>query len=1067
MRFGVLGPLAVWTDGPAGVEVRVPEVKVRLLLAMLLADAGRPVSTDRLVDALWGERPPRNATGTLQARVSQLRKVLDGAEPGARRLIAARPPGYLLDVPPDAVDAGRFAALLVRAGEAADPSARARLLGDALALWRGPAFEGLDGQGGLGVPHAATALEERRLVALEEHAEARLELGEHAALAADLAAEVARHPLRERLRAAHLRALHRAGRRNEALAGYHDLRERLAEEMGVDPGPALASLYRSMLEQDPSEEDPSGEERPRVPSRLPVALGELIGREDAVRRTRDLLAADPLTSTRLVTLTGPGGVGKTRLALEAAARSAGDHPGGVWFVELAAVRAETAEDVAEQAARVLGLREDGAGGPVERLAGALRGRRALLVLDNCEHLAGPAADLAARLLSDAPGLRVLTTSREPLGVPGEQLQIVPPLALPAGGDSVAELLGFGAVRLFVARAEAAAPGFALDAASAPWVVSICRRLDGLPLALELAATRVRALGVRDLAAGLDDRFRLLSDVRRGGPARQRTLRAVIDWSWEPLTEPERAALRRLAVHAGGCTLAAAEAVGGGCADVLARLVDRSLVVRGDDGRYRLLESVAAYGLERLRESGEEEEFRRRHADHYTAFAEHAALELRGHGQPEWLDRLDDEAANLRLALDHADGGTALRLVNAQAWYWFLRGRSAEARRALAAALAAAGPAPAARTETAAARTETETWLAGFTMASGEATDSEELRRAALAHHGDEYERAKAEWFLTHVHWAYGDLVANEKRVGSALAVFRSRADRWHTAAALAIHAKQAMGRGDLRAMERAGAESLAIFTGLGDRWGRLEATDVLSRHAEITGDHAEAARLRRAELRLARELRMWPDVAFRLAALGRIALLTGDLAEAHHLHERSLELAKRHAAPSAAEFAEIGLGLVARRRGDLDAAQAHLRAPLDWLRGIGGTAGIAFAHAQLGFVAEERGDAAAARDLHTEGLAAARATGDPRAIALALEGLAGARSLAGEHAPAARLLGAAAALRASAGAPLPAAERGDVDRISGRIRAAVGVSTFGTEFDRGRREPPDAAVPHQHIEGTP
>ncbi len=1042
----MLGPLAVWTDGAAGVEVRVPELKVRVLLAMLLAEPGRPVSADRLVDALWGDRPPRNATGTLQARVSQLRKVLDDAEPGARRLIVARPPGYLLDVPPDAVDSGRFAALLVRAGETADPAARVRLLRDALALWRGPAFDGL---GGFDFLHAATALEERRLVALEEHAETRLELGEHAALAAELAAEVARHPLRERLRAAHLRALHRAGRRNEALAGYHDVRERLAEELGVDPGPALTSLYRSMLEQDPAEE-----ERPRVPSRLPVPLGELIGRDDAVRRARDLLA-----SARLVTLTGPGGVGKTRLALEAAARSAGDHPGGVWFVELGAVRAGSADEVAEQAARVLGLREDGAGGtggasgasgtgPVERLAGALRGRRALLVLDNCEHVAGPAADLAARLLEDAPGLRVLTTSREPLGVPGERLQIVPPLALPASGDSVVELLEFGAVRLFVARAEAAAPGFVLDAASAPWVVSICRRLDGLPLALELAATRVRALGVRDLAAGLDDRFRLLADVRRGGPARQRTLRAVIDWSWEPLTEPERAALRRLAVHAGGCTLAAAEAVGGGCADVLARLVDRSLVVRGDDGRYRLLESVAAYSLERLRESGEEDEIRRRHARYYTEFAEEAAPELRGHGQPEWLDRLDAEAANLRLALDHADGETALRLVHAQAWYWFLRGRFAEARRAFSAALATAGKCP-----------ETETWLAGFTMASGESTDSEELRRAALAHVDDEYERAKAEWFLTHVHWAYGDLAASEKRVESALAVFRSRGDRWHTAAALAIHAKQAMGRGDLHAMGRDGAESLAIFTELGDGWGRLEASDVLSRRAEITGDYAEAARLRRAELRLARELRMWPDVAFRLAMLGRIALLTGDLAEARVQHERALELAERHAAPSAAEFAEIGLGLVARRRGDLDAAEAHLRAPLGWLRGIGGTAGIAFAQAQLGFVAEERGDATAARALHTEGLAAARAIGDPRAVALALEGLAGARSLAGEHAPAARLLGAAAALRAATGAPLPAAERGDVDRITGRIQATVGVSTFETEFARGHSEPPGTAVP--------
>ncbi|QXJ23311.1 winged helix-turn-helix domain-containing protein [Actinomadura graeca] len=1028
MRFGVLGALAVWTDG--GEDVRVPETKVRILLAALLADAGRPVPADRLAGALWGDRPPRNPSGTLQARISQLRGVLDRAEPGARRLVVSRPPGYLIDVPPEAVDSGRFAALLARAGEAADPLARARLLGDALALWRGPAFDGLD------FAHALAAdLGERRLTALEDHAEARLELGEHAALAAELARPVARHPLRERLRAAHLRALYRAGRQGEALAGYHDLRERLAAELGVDPGPELAALYQSMLERDPAEEG-----RPRVPSRLPVPLGGLIGRDEAARRVRALLAED-----RLVTLTGPGGVGKTRLALEAAARSAGDHPDGVWLVELAAGRAATPEEVAEQANRVLNLREEGADGPVERLTEALRSRRALLVLDNCEHVTGPAAELAGRLLAGAPGLRVLTTSREPLGVPGERLEIVPPLDLPGDATAPAALLESGAVRLFTERAAAAAPGFALDEASAPWVSAICRRLDGLPLALELAATRVRGLGVRELAARLDDRFGVLAGTRHGGPARQRTLRAVIDWSWELLTVPERIALRRLAVHAGGCTAGASEEVGGAGADVLARLVDRSLVVRSEDGRYKLLESVAAYSLERLREAGEDGDLRARHVRYYTALAEDAAGGLRGPEQRQWLARLDVEAANLRAALDHATGEDALRLVNAQGWYWFLRGRSGEARRALGAALSAAdGPSR--------ARRDAETWLAGFTMASGEDTDSEELRRSALADHRDEYDRAKAEWFLTHVHWAYGNLAANEERIERALAVFRARADRWHTAAALALHAKQVMARGDLEAMERHGAESLAIFTGLGDAWGRLEAMDVLGRRAEIVGDLGEAARLRRAELRLAEELRMGPDVAFRLAQLGRIAMLAGDLGEARVLHERALDLAVRQAAPSAAEFAEIGLGLVARRRGDLDAAERHLRSRLGWLRGIGGTAGISFVHAELGFVAEQRGDAEAARALHTEALDAARAIGDPRAVALALEGLAGARSLAGEHAPAARLLGAAAALRDASGAPLPAAERGDVDRIAGRIRDAAGPGAFTTAYDHGRAE---------------
>jgi predicted ATPase/DNA-binding SARP family transcriptional activator len=1023
VRFGVLGPLAVWTD--AGAPVRVPEAKVRTLLAVLLTRPGHPVSVDRLIDALWGDRPPRNAIGTLQARVSQLRRALEEGEPGGRGLVAARPPGYALDAGPDAVDAARFAAALGR--EAADPLARKRFLGDALALWRGPAFADF-----ADAEFARTAiieLEEGRLVALERHARARLDLGEHAAVAAELAAPAARHPLREPLQALHLRALHLSGRQGEAFAGYHALRERLAEELGADPGPELAELHRAMLAQGPAP--------PRPAPRLPAALDELIGREDAVDQGRALLAGH-----RLVTLTGPGGVGKTRLAVEIASRSLADHPDGVWMVELTAP-----DDVAEQVASVLGLREEPGGTP---LADALRGRRALLVLDNCEHVLEPAAELAGRLLAAAPGLRVLATSREPLGIAGERLQLVPPLDLPGPETAPDGLRESSAVRLFVARAAAACPGFALDADTAPWVAAICRRLDGVPLALELAATRVRALGVRELAARLDDRFRVLADGRRGGPARQRTLRAVIDWSWELLTGPERVALRRLAVHAGGCTLDAAEAVCDTDVDVLARLVDRSLAVRTEEGRYRLLESVAAYALERLREAGEEDEFRRRHALHYTGLAQHAAERLRGPEQGHWLKRLDQEAANLRAALGN---GAGIGSVNALAWYWYLRGRFGEARRAFAGALAA-------HPQASPARTEAATWLTAFTMLAGEGVDSEELRQTALADHDDPFARAKAEWLLSHVHWAYGDLALNRRRVDRALTVFRKREDRWFTAAALATRANLALGHGDLVALERDAVESVALFAELGDPWGRLEASDALVRRAEIAGDYAEAARLLREGLRLAEESRMWPETSFRLSGLGRVALLTGALVEARDLHERALDLARRHMARSAEEFAEVGLGLVARARGDLDAAERHLRARLDWLRGIGGTAGLAFVHAQLGFVAEERGDAVRALALHTEGLAAARAVGDPRAIALALEGLAGARSLAGDHVAAARMLAEAGGLRAAAGAALPPAERRDVDRIAGRIRDASGVvadtgesPSPGESSSPGEREP--------------
>ncbi|SEG69658.1 Predicted ATPase [Thermomonospora echinospora] len=1069
MRFGVLGPLAVWTDG--GEPVRVPEVKVRALLADLLAHRGRPVPADRLVDDLWPGRPPRSPAATLQARVSQLRGALEAAEPGARALVIRRAGGYALQVGADAVDAGRFGLLAERARRATDPRTRVRLLSDALALWRGPAFADFADAPFLQAEIAG--LEEQRLLVLEEQAEARLELGEHALLAGELADPVSRHPLRERLRAAHLLALYRAGRQGEALAGYRELRERLADELGVDPGPALVALHQAMLRQDPALAPAA--ERPRT--NLPAQLGDLIGRAEAVRRATALLETD-----RLVTLTGPGGVGKTRLALATAAGLTDEFPDGVWLVELASL--EPGASVAEAVGAVLDVRDDAASGPppgrrrlepAAHLAAALRGRRVLLVLDNCEHVVESAAELTALLLRTAPELRILATSREPLGISGERVQAVPPLdlpdpAAPAGGPPESS-----AVRLFAARAAAAAPGFILDESTGPAVAVICARLDGLPLALELAATRVRALGVRELAARLDDRFRLLTGGRRDAPARQRTLRAVIDWSWEPLTGPERAVLRRLAVHPDGCTLQAAETVCAGdgveradVPDLLSRLVDRSLVVAAPRGsgevRYRLLESVAAYCAERLEEAGEQARVRDRHLRYYTDLAVSTEPSLRGSGQRRSLELLDLEAANLRGALEWAARRHAadqgLRLVNALAWYWYLRGRLGEARRSLALALSIDGPAPAA------VRAQAMCWRAGMEVAAGDDFGAAEEGEAALAHYretGDRAGHARAEWFLTFVRWAYGDLSAHETRLDGALATFGLLGDRWGTAAALGTRAKLALSRADLAALERDAERSRALFRDLGDDWGLIEATDALGKHAEIVGDYDRAARLRGEILRVAEDLGLWGQVSFALSGLGRIALLTGDLAGSRALHDRAGRLAAEHGDKSAEEYAGVGLGLVARREGRLDEADRQLRRWLAWLRQVNGDAGVSFVLAELGFVAEQRGDAQAALALHTEALAAATGhaedegpSGDPRAVALALEGLAGAHSLAGDPRQAARLLGEAAGIRESVGAPLPDGERGDVERVTRRIRAALGDEAFGEAL---RQTPADFLGP--------
>ena len=1064
MRFGVLGPLAVWkADGTA---VRIPELKVRALLADLLVHEGRPVSVDRLAEDLWRGKPPGNPVNTLQTKVSQLRRALGEAEPGGRDLVVHQPPGYLLLLRAghDAVDAQRFQDLVTLASETEDPDARAALLLDALGLWRGPALADF---GDEAFAQATVArLEEQRLTTLEHHAEARLELGQHGPLADELGELVARNPLRERLRAAQMLALYRAGRQSEALATYGDLRDRLVMELGLDPSPELTALHLAILKQDPTLAPPPtpAASTKRLRTNLPAPLTDLVGRAEAVAEACRLL-----DSGRLVTLTGPGGVGKTRLAVETAAQLADRFRDGVWLVDLAGLRPGN-QDVtgspAEAVMTVLGIREAAPSGPrrdgpiglIDRLAGALRSERLLLVLDNCEHVVERAAELAAALLRTAPELHILATSREPLGLSGEVVFAVPPLEQTS------------AVQLFVARAAAAAPGFTLGPGDAGAVDVLCRRLDGIPLALELAASRVRALSVQELVARLDDRFRLLAAGHRGVPPRQRTLRATIDWSWDLLTDPERMVLRRLAVHADGFSVQAAESICAGegitAEDVLGllvRLVDRSLVVVASEeggSRYRLLESVADYCRERLDEAGEGDRARQRHHGYYTELAESASSHLYGGAQRQWLECLDRETPNVRRALEGAvrdrQPGRALRLVNAMAWYWFLRGRLGEARRSIDMALAVAGGTdPAARARALA-------WRTGIAALVGDA-DRQALRRAAALELcqsiDDAGARARAEWFLGFVECDLGDLSVSEELVNRALRTARAVADRWCVAAALSTRAKQAMLRGDLGEVEHCGTQSLEMFGALGDRWGELQSTEWLGALARIRGDYQRATALHDDGWRMAKALGLWPQAADQLSWLGRVAMYLGDHAQARDLLERAMRLAARHSYTPGETFAELGLGLLARREGRLDAAEAHLRRVLERSRLVDVVPGVAvtLSLAELGFVAEQRGDAAAAQTLHLDGFAASRKLGDPRAMALALEGLAGARALAGHHGQAARLLGMADAARRSAGAPLPPAEQGDVDRITATVRAALGEEALASEFAAGTKlDPHDA-----------
>ncbi|MFC4498779.1 MULTISPECIES: ATP-binding protein [Streptomyces] len=598
-----------------------------------------------------------------------------------------------------------------------------------------------------------------------------------------------------------------------------------------------------------------------------------------------------------------------------------------------------------------------------------------------------------------------------------------------------------------------------------------------------------------LVERLDDRFGLLTSGRRDAPARQQTLRAVIDWSWELLTAAERAVLLRLAIHSDGCTLDAAEALcsGGGVkpgdvVDLLARLVDRSLVVvtdgtqslgafEGPHPRYRLLESVAAYCLEQLRvtrahpphesvpaEYGsgpatEYDQLRRAHVRYYTELAERAGSHLRGGDQQRWLRCLDAEAVNIRSALDTAaatgEAPLARRLVRAMAWYWFLRGRLTEAKRSMATALAIPETATAGQESGTSGgdRAHVAAWHAGMTLLSGDPLGPGRVGRVPLRLYEDmadvgDIGRGGPGWFLAYAATMFDAMEVGEELVRRSLAEVRSRGDRWGIAAALSVRGVQRCVRGDLAASRSDAEESLALFRELGDQWGQLQAIGVLGRLAEIKGDYRSAGAEHQNGLRIAEELGLWTEASVRWSELGRIALLDGDHARAERLHHNGRRLAVRHADHRAQEFAEVGLALGARRQGRFEEAESYLRTWLEWNRRFEAANGAALILAELGFIAELRGDHDAALNLHAEGLTAARTTGDPRAVALALEGLAGAHHLAGRSEVAARLLGTAARSRTSVRAPLPPAERGDVDRITAAVRTALGDPGFTTEFAR-------------------
>lgn len=1010
MRIGLLGELEVLDD--EGSDVTVAGAKLRALLAVLALHVDRVVPAEHLMDALWGDDPPAAVRNGLQGLASKLRRAL-----GSSDLVVMRGDGYALELPSEAIDVERFERRAAEGREraaAGDLDRAVDLLAEADSLWRGDpladfAYEDF-------AAGAITRLSESRLAAIEERLDIELQLGRHQRAIIKLEELVATHPLREGFRGLLMLALYRAGRQADALRIFQEGRRLLGEELGLEPGPELRRLESAILTHDPSLTLPA----PSAPDTangagshagIPQALTPLVGRDGELRDLRGLLAKH-----RFITLVGPGGVGKTRLALEVGRIASEGLSFGGCLVELAPVGDPAGVPAA--IADALDLPDP------NRLAEMIGERDLLLVLDNCEHVITAAAEVAEGLLRRCPGLRLLATSREGLRVGGETIWPVPPLV----PDE--------AVRLFLARAQAS--GAAIDLADNPHevITDICARLDGLPLAIELAAARTRAFPVAQIAARLNDRFRLLTGGSRTALPRQQTLRAVVDWSYELLFEDEQRIFERLAVFPGGCDLATAEAVcadeviaAADIADHLRALVDKSLVVAvpvGGGLRFTQLQTLAQYGRERLTERGDAVRIRDAMAKHFAQLCALSAPAFTGDQQRAWLTAMDQEHDNLRAALDWAvasdDAETALMIAGGAAWPHWLTGMVVEGRR----------------------------WLDDAFACGGEA--DERTRALALTGRG----------LLDFLAGAFDHC---DDDLTTALEIFERHHDAESIALAHSFYAEQAVVRGDL---DEARRRRLVVLDFYGESpegpFAVAARSYSLAKLAILEGDLDEAERHYRAATegfgRLDRPV-------MNSMCLGMVADFderAGDYPAAIKTLKAAIETNESLLGGFTGSL-EARLGWVLLHDGQLPRAEAVYQRALDSARRVRHTM-VRF-QAQGGIAALHRlhGRDDAAVDAAAEALELYRADGFPRfrnridpkrdlqaVAAVCCEVLAACAAERGAPEQAATLLGEASRLRDESGVEVPGFQHADVTSARGTAVAALGAAAFLVTFDRGRQE---------------
>ncbi|UGT39808.1 winged helix-turn-helix domain-containing protein [Nocardia yamanashiensis] len=1031
MRIGILGPLQIRTEDGGSIEV--PGARLRGLLIALALEPGRAVPKHKLVDWVWGEQPPADAANALQALVSRLRKLLpDGS-------IDVQAGGYRLAVTPDAVDAVRFERLVDQARGGTDMQA-APLLREAVELWRGTLMQDI------GLPDSADAdavtarFEGLHLAALEDLYEAETRLGRGADLVAELTELVSRYPVRERLAAALMRALAEAGRGSEALSVYQQTREALADELGVDPSPALSALHVSLLRGEVGAQ--AAEERK---TNLRAELTSFVGKQGEVAAVRELVAAH-----RLTTLTGPGGSGKTRLALESARTLLEDLPDGAWLVELAGVGA--GGDIAQAALAAFGLRDAllGTGPqaePLDRFIAAVRERETLLILDNCEHVIEAAAAFAHRVLGECQRLRIIATSREPLGITGEALWRVEPLALPLDDSNPAEIESSPAVQLLRDRASAVRKDLGSDTGSLTTMARVCRALDGIPLAIELAAARLRTMSLDQLADRLDDRFRLLTGGSRTAIPQHRTLRAVVDWSWELLTDAERTVLRRLAVFSGGASLEAAERI---CADdtveqweileLLTALTEKSLLRATADSepRYRMLATIEQYARERLEAAGEADSIRRAHLSYFTELAATAEPELRRADQLKWLATLAAEHGNLTAALRGAiaagDAPGAMTLAAEAGWYWWLGGHKVEGLELITAAAALPGE----------VEDETRALVYGLVvhfMSSGPNDENQlqEWIHKASALHEPGTCRHPAMRFIS----ALESLLAGPDNFLTAFEPLLSDADPWVRALARLQQGKMRVmlgrpGREADEYLEAAAAE----FRAIGERWGLSFALTELADRVAMRGDFTAACGLLDEALTVVTAVGTLEDAVRVGARQAQLYWLLGDSELSTAAMAGAQRAADRAGWPNA--LADLALQRAELARWNGDAAEVHRQIEIARTM-LGADAALpnisATFHNLLGYTATDLG---VAREHHAQAYRSALAAGYAPLIARILVGAADLALRDGQDAQAVRLLAAGDAVRGLPDRSLP-----DATRIERETRNRLGEADFTEAMAEG------------------